>query len=900
MKPPNAWLIACAAALLSTRAAGEEPVDYATQIKPLFDKHCVACHGVLRKQGGLRLDAAQFLRTGGDSGEAVTPGDPTGSVLVAALKGEGGYARMPKDADALPPADLALIERWITEGAVAPESEAVAGDPATHWSFQPVKRQAVPRIDAASNPIDAFIRVNRESVRLAGVGPAPKHVLLRRAYLDLVGLPPSPEALRAYLADSSPDAYERVVDRLLADPRHGERWGRHWMDVWRYSDWYGYDQELRNSQKHVWRWRDWIVESLNAGKGYDRMVVEMLAADEVAPEDEDALRATGYLARNYYKFNRDVWLDKTVEHTGKAFLGLTFNCAKCHDHMFDPIAQRDYYALKAVFAPYHVRIDPVGGVLDENAAGLARAYDKDAAAVTYLFVRGNDKTPDKDNPIPPTLPTFFVPRASAPAEIPLPPASYYPGLRADVRATLRRQVDAEVATADEAMRPFVLASSEPVSLQADGSSHAATLVAPKPWPTAQLLAEAKQRAARAKRTSLEARIVADDARYASAPNAEAESLAITAAKAERAAAVANADADATAAWSAFAAARAKPEAERPKAIEDAMKSIDAARKAVETAHAEAMKTDGDYSSLTAAHPATSTGRRTALANWIADPSNPLTARVAVNHVWMRHFGKPLVRTVFDFGMHGTPPTHPELLDWLAAEFVASGWDMKHLHRLIVTSETYRLDSAARAGHPSLAADPDNLLYWRMNARRAEGEVVRDSLLATSGRLVERIGGPELDSTTDQTTARRSLYYRHAPEKYAPFLMTFDGASADECYRRAETVVPQQALAQVNSRLSREQSRLLAAELTADGSRPTEELIGSAFERVLCRPPDSEERAACAAFLTEQEARLADPAKLTAAENGPDVAVPAAESPEARAFADLVHVLMNHHDFVTIR
>lgn len=936
MRLPNAWMLASAAALLATPAAAEPAVDYATQIKPIFERHCVTCHGALRKQAGLRLDAIQFLRAGGDSGEGITPGDAAGSVLVAALKGEGGYDRMPKEADPLPAEEIALIERWIAEGAVAPENEPVAGDPAAHWSFRRIARPAVPVMDGAGNPIDAFViaarvggpkgaahgpeeRASAEGgpagtspVRghahsglgpathvIQSVGTAPRHILLRRVYLDLIGLPPSPEELRAFLADDSPEAYERVVDRLLADPRHGERWGRHWMDVWRYSDWYGYDKELRNSQKHIWRWRDWIVESVNSGKPYDRMLVEMLAADEVAPADPDALRATGFLARNYYKFNRDVWLDRDVEHTGKAFLGLTFNCARCHDHMFDPIAQRDYYALKAIFAPHQVRIEPIGGVLDPDADGLPRAYDADANAVTYLFVRGNDKNPDKENPIAPTLPGYFVRETPVPNPVPLPATSFYPGLRPEVRATLRRQAEAEVIAADEAVRKLVLTASVPVSSEPQGVE---PVVAPKPWPSAAQVAEAKLRAARVRRAALEARIAADDAKYATPSFPDAETMAVTAATAERAAAFATAEANAAAAESAVPLARAKPEAERAKAVEAAQKALDEARKALETAKAEAQKTDGSYSPLTAVYPATSTGRRAALANWIVDTSNPLTARVAVNHVWGRHFGRPLVKTVFDFGMHGVPPTHPELLDWLAAELIASGWDLKHLHRLIVTSETYRLDSNAnpksQISNPK-SVDPDNTLLWHWPSRRAEAEVVRDSLLAVSGVLEERLGGPELDETADQTTRRRSIYYRHAPEKYAPFLTAFDGANADECYRRAETIVPQQALAQVNSRLSREQSRLVAAELAA-ADAPIVELIALAFERVLCRPPTSEEREACTGFLAEQEARLTAPASLSTVENGPEVSVPAAGSPKARAFADLVHVLLNHHDFVTIR
>ena len=226
-------------------------------------------------------------------------------------------------------------------------------------------------------------------------------------YLDLIGIPPTPDELHAFLKDTSPDAYEKVVDRLLASPMYGERWGRHWMDVWRYSDPFGNGEEYRYSQRHVWRWRDWIIESLNADKGYDRMILEMLAGDEVAPGDRDTLRATGYLARNWYKFNRTAWIQDTVEYTAAGFLGITLRCARCHDHKYDPISQADYYRFRAVFEPHDVRIDPVPGQPDVNKDGVARAFDKTPDAPTYLFVRGDERTPDKSRPLTPGVPGVF-------------------------------------------------------------------------------------------------------------------------------------------------------------------------------------------------------------------------------------------------------------------------------------------------------------------------------------------------------------------------------------------------------------------------------------------------------------------------------------------------------------
>src|SRR6185295_2284072 len=242
-------------------------------------------------------------------------------------------------------------------------------------------------------------------------------------------LPPTREEIDAFAADSSPDAYEKIVDRLLADPRHGERWGRHWMDVWRYSDWAGFQQEIRDSMRHIWRWRDWIVESVNADKPYDRMIVEMLAGDEIAPEDPDTIRATGFLARNWQKFSRDAWLQNVVEHTAKAFIGTTMNCARCHGHFFDPITHQEYYQFRAFFEPYTVRTDAIPGQSDVLVDGLPRAYDGDPAAPTYLYVRGNEKQPDKTRALPPAVPRALGGRPISIEPVRLPRAAIAPEKR---------------------------------------------------------------------------------------------------------------------------------------------------------------------------------------------------------------------------------------------------------------------------------------------------------------------------------------------------------------------------------------------------------------------------------------------------------------------------------------
>ncbi|HJQ78351.1 MAG TPA: DUF1549 domain-containing protein [Lacipirellulaceae bacterium] len=446
--------VAIACALLTPSASAAERVDYITHIKPILRARCYSCHSALRQRSGLRLDTAALLIQGGDSGPAITPGKSQESLLVLMLTGESGV-RMPPEEEgtALSSDEIAVVKRWIDEGAAAPDEPPPSGA-TDHWAYRPPERPAIPDVQNPSwvaNPVDAFLAAQHEANGLLPVAPADKATLLRRVYFDLIGLPPTRDELWAFLDDQSPNAYERVVDRLLASPQYGERWARHWMDVWRYSDWAGYEQEVRNSARHIWRWRDWIIESLNADKGYDRMVVEMLAGDEIAPADPEVLRATGFLARNWYKFNRNTWLDNTVEHTAKAFLGATMNCCRCHDHKYDPISQAEYYQFRAIFEPHDVRTDRVPGEPDINKDGLPRACDLKLDEPTYLFERGNELRPDKENPLKPEVPAALGGSLEiTPVERPI--LARYPALREfaieeDLAAATRRVAECEASRA---------------------------------------------------------------------------------------------------------------------------------------------------------------------------------------------------------------------------------------------------------------------------------------------------------------------------------------------------------------------------------------------------------------------------------------------------------------------
>jgi hypothetical protein len=848
---------------------------YSKEVKPVLARRCVSCHGVLKQKAGLRLDTAAAILKGGENGPAVKPKAADQSLLVERVVATDATERMPPEGEPLKPEEIAAIRSWINSGAKAPTGEQAPLDPRDHWSFRPPVRSSVPDKTAGVNPIDAFLAVEHSRIGLTPLPRADKAELLRRVTLDLTGLVPSREVLRAFLADSAPDAYEKAVDRLLASPQYGERWARHWMDIWRYSDWDGFAAEIRESRPFIWHWRDWIVESLNRNLAYDQMIVLMLAADEAAPDEDSSLRATGFLARNWDKFSRVRWLDNDVEHTAKAFLGLTIVCARCHDHKYDPIAQTDYYRFRAFFEPHEVREDRLPLGPDAARDGLPRAFDAKLNEPTYLFARGDDGRPDKSKVIAPGVPDFLTKAPVQPTPVRVPAKSRFPMLRDVITSDMRAQALKNV----EAARQAVTRSA----------------------PTDRPIAEATLLVAEASQRSLSARIEADQARLLDTPGPEARPLAVKAKHAEAELAAREAELRLLKAQLALTKARkARKSGDEgtSKALAAAEAELAAAGAAVSATFALTRTTGTDYTPIGPSYPATSTGRRLALAKWIASPENPLTARVAVNHVWARHFGRPLAGNMFDFGHNGQPPTHPALLDWLATEFAAHGWDMKHLHRLMVTSEAYKRQSTpAGPDDPNLASDPDNTHYWRMNARRMEAEAVRDNLLSVAGILDTSLGGPDLDPALGMKSRRRSLYFRHAQEKRAVFLKVFDSPSANDCYRRVESVMPQQALALANSPLATEASRRLATELSKDAVQDPQ-FIDRAFEAVLGRDATEQERSASRQFLDGQARRFATP--LTLFETGPDPAVPASTDPRQRAREGLVHVLFNHNDFVTIR
>ena len=793
-------------------------VDYAKDIKPLLKERCYACHGALKQKAGLRLDTVNAMKAGGDDGDATR-------LLIQRVTTTDKHDLMPPEGEGskLNADQVAKLQAWIAAGSPGPADEEPEADPRAHWAYQPPK--------SAGQSINTLLAARLASKNLTPQAEAAPEIWLRRVYLNLIGLPPTPEQIRVFISDSSMTARKRVVDHLLSMPQYGERWGRHFMDIWRYCDWYGLGDQLRHSQKHIWHWRDWIIESLNADKGYDRMIIEQLAADEFAPEDRDNLRATGFLARSYYLFNRTTWLDETIEHTSRAFLGVTMQCVKCHDHKYDPIEQADYYRMRAVFEPMHVRLDPWPGETNFEKNGLPRVFDLHLDRPTYRHVRGDEKNEDKARALTAGIPSVLSFASFTPTSFALPKTAAQPVLL-----------------------PFVL----------QDHLHAA-----------ELQLETARRAQDAAATKLaELRLAMIRAIYAADVAKPDKTLAQAAAKAEAHYLLAKAEVD-------LAQTKKSPKAK------DADKKVNAAEAALAKAKQRVITPGETYISLQATlkaqegpddktnaqvqtYPGTSTGRRLAFAKWITDPRHPLTARVLVNHVWLRHFGTPLVADMDDFGRRSTAPLHQDILDTLAVDFMNHGWSLKHLHRTLVLSDLYRRSSSnAHADATTLANDPDNAHYWRMNPRRLESQAVRDSLLHLAGKLDLTLGGPSIDPTKSETSPRRSLYFVQNADTEQRFLATFDNANVLECYRRNDSIVPQQALALTNSQLSHDCAEAMATKLQ---SLPDDEFIDQAFLAVLGRAPnEAEQQASRTGFVRLQR--------------------------HHRLF---LQTLLNHNDFVTLR
>ena len=852
---------------------------YLEVIKPVLKERCYACHGALKQKAGLRLDTAKLIKKGSKSGKIIELNTTAHGTLLQRLTTAASDDRMPPEGKPIKKATIKAIQTWIEAGSPGPEDEKPEDDPLSHWAFTPPIKPKL--YNPEEHPIDALLALHHEGKNLKPQPAAEPRLLIRRLFLDLVGLPPEPGEIADFLKAPKSTEYIKLVDKLLTSPHHAERWGRHWMDVWRYSDWFGLGAQLRYSQKHIWHWRDWILESLNEDKGYDQMILEMLAADELYPTDHDRLRATGFLARNYFLFNRTTWLDKTIEHTSKAFLGLTMQCSKCHDHKYDPISAKDYYQFRAILEPHQIRTDVLPGESDWEKNGLPRAFDMHPDTPTYIHVRGNEKELDKSEKLFPAPPTFL---RSVPFEITpvnLPAEAYRPEIQTHIRDTLLKEAQTHI----EALEAKLKITSTKGSPDQPGTI--ITSEREQEWQVAKL----RPAMITSKFEAIRTKVLDPGA-------AEQSALDQKAATAENSYELAKLD------WEISKATRAfeKGEENKKEALKKTLDQIQKKRIQHIQSHQENPR---KYKPLRASikalespaeteeqrflpYPEVSTGRRTALAKWITHPDHPLTARVAVNHIWMRHFGEPLVDPVTDFGRQTKPPKLQKLLDFLAITLVENDWKMKPIHRLIVTSQAYqRSSSESNAIANNLEVDPLNELLWRQNPVRMESQILRDSLLQLSKQLDTQIGGPTIDPERQSNNHRRSLYFKHSRDDQHKFLTLFDDASILACYRRSTSVIPQQALALANSKLSLDAATQIAKALTLNPNldfESEEAFVTHAFENILGWTPTTEEMKSCLTSLAiwqNQNKSNANPNSL---------------SPRA----SLVHVLINHNDFATIR
>ena len=796
-----------------------------TDVLPIFQMRCGLCHGKRRQEGGLDLRTLASRLQGGASGPALVPGDPASSLLLQRVEaGEMPPPDMLFESRVKPPTDaeVALIRKWIAEGALpaqekAPPEESTLSDAdRAHWAFQAPMRPTVPDVansERVRNPIDAFLLRELEAKGLAFAPPADRLTLMRRAYLDLVGMPPKPEEIDEYRADTAPGAYERLVNRLLDSEDYGERWAQIWLDVAGYSDSEGVIDEDRE-RLHAWRYRDYVIRAFNADRPYDRFLMEQLAGDElvdyenidaVTQEVVDTLAATGFLrltpdgtystanASLQEKFN--VVAD-AIQVLSSAVMGVTVGCARCHDHKYDPLSQREYYSLSSIFQS---ALDP---------------YDWVPPTERFLEV-GLDSEQ----------------KAAEAANKPL--EEQIERLQAEfgelVNPYFERELERRLAEVPENLR-------DPLRT-----------VAHTP---------------RKERTPEQRRLAHEHKELLQVPNADGE-------------------------WHQIAEAfpelkdTAGPLNTRIKKLKKDLIPLPKIRAVYDMGGNPSptyLLQRGDAQSIgRRVHPGTprvlsaslptyetappresTSGNRLAFAKWLTNPSHPLTARVMANRIWLNHFGRGLVSTPSDFGLTGAAPTHPELLDWLATEFVARGWSIKEMHRLMMTSEAYRQSS--RVESAAAQADPDNLLLSRMPMRRMDAEVLHDSILRVTGRLDgTRFGRParvtkqengEIVADGTEQGWRRAVYLLKKRRLPITLLEVFDAPKlAPNCTERRESTVAPQALQMMNGETQIEHSRYLAGRLIDEHPDHDGAQVAALYRTVLSRQPSAGEAEAAQADLT---------------------------------------------------
>ncbi|HLX46387.1 MAG TPA: DUF1553 domain-containing protein [Bryobacteraceae bacterium] len=778
------------------------------QAVSILKANCQACHNPANRSGGLAFDTRDDLLKGGKRGPVIKPGAPAESLLIQAVE-QTGDVKMPLGRPKLSDTQIAVLRQWVEQNAAWPE-EAIAKKPRgwDHWAFQIPKRPAVPAVQNTGwirNPIDNFILAKLESEHVQPSPEADRATLLRRVSLDLVGLPPTDKEIQAFLADTSPDAYEKVVDHLLASPHYGERWGRHWLDLARYADSDGYSID---APRPIWKYRDWVINALNRDMPFDQFTIEQIAGDLLPHPTTDQLIATGFhrnTPSNYEggidleQYRVEAVADRTAT-TGSVFLGLTIGCARCHDHKYDPISTKEFYQIYAFY---------------NNTTEVSSEQERGEFYRPYLDLPTKDETAQAQaywaqvNALSREMVDYIATlNKRQPGDT---PAFRDPGLRARVAA----------------LRAFM----KPLGIDGAPEYHWA-----KPWVTRTLI---MQELPQPRETYIQVGgdfLQKGDRVYPGTP----------------------------------AVLSSKPV----------------------------------------------TGNRLDLAKWLVDPSNPLTARVTVNRMWQSYFGKGIVETQDDFGLMGARPTHPELLDWLATEFMARNWSQKAMHRLIVTSAAYRQSSKSR---PELEErDPYNRLLARQERLRLDAEVIRDSALVSSGLLNPAVGGPSVyppipanamsgtqvkrpwPTETGPNRYRRGVYtffFRASP---APNLALFDAPDGTStCTRRIRSNSPLQALTLLNDDAFVEFAQGLAKRTLKEAAESDRDRLNYAYVLATGRRGGDKELARLTQFLgAQRQLYQSNPSAAAQLIAKNDPSANPKQAVELAAWTAVSRVLFNLDDFMT--
>ena len=857
--------------MAETPAANVDPqaaLTFERDIRPILKTYCLDCHGAEEKhEGNLDLRLRHLLVQGGDSGAGITPGDPAASFLLERVTS----GEMPPG-DAKVPADkIAILKEWIAAGAPTAREEPEVLDPGIgitpeereFWAYQPIRRPEVPSIADASvrTPIDALLLARLREKGLAFSPEAEMRELIRRLSLDLTGLPPTPREVDRFVADDSPDAYEQLVERLLASPQYGERWGRHWLDAAGYADSDGYTA-ADPTRAYSYKFRDYVIRAFNADKPFDQFITEQLAGDELVPqphanltrEQIDTLAATGFLRMAAdgtsaggvdVDVARNAVVADTIKIVSTSLLGLSVACAQCHDHRYDPIPQEDYYRLRAVFEPAYDWKAWKGP--SERLVSLYTDADRAAANAIEEQVRPIAEERNRKE-----------------------------------QEYMAAALDIELARYEEPLRTSLRTAYNTPDKDRTEEQKALLTQNPSVNISPGTLYQYNQKAADelkgydARIAEMRAKKPVED--YVSILN------------------------------------------ETPGHVPETMLfhrgDHRQPKHAVAPGGLTVTSPPGERLAIPADDPAVpTTGRRLAFAKWLTDGKNPLVARVLVNRVWLNHFGRGIVGTPGDFGVLGEKPSNPELLDWLADEFMAQGWSLKHLHRLIVMSTAYRQTSMRDAAKEQI--DPDNVLYWRAPIRRLEAEAIRDAILAVSGAInPQMFGAPVpvkeddvgqivvgIDNKVDANRPgaeiplggaefRRAVYIQVRRSQPLAFTTAFDAPVMEtNCERRTSSTAATQSLMLMNSDFILEQSGVFARSVIDQVGHDTQRQIEWAWERAYSRPPSEAEITASIEFMSRQTQLLAARPPV---EGQPPI------DPALQSLTNFCQVLLSSNEFLYIQ